>query len=228
LSSIQLPLQKSRPTQGRPDDAHDPAYVRICGVLMYALNGKSRTIVWVLALLVSSSFVQGQDGGSSSDWKTIVQNRLPLFGHRNWIVVADSAFPVYAAPGIETIVINDDLPSVLKYVAEAISKSRHVRARVFLDQELQFIDERDYPGVSELREQITAPFSKDQVSSLPHTEVMSKIEEDGKTFRILFIKTSATIPYTSVYIRLDCGYMSDEVERKIGASMAAAVNLQPK
>ena len=63
-----------------------------------------------------------------------------------------------------------------------------MRATVFLDQELQFIDERDYPGVSELRRQITALFSKDQVFSTPHTEVMSKIEEAGKTFRILFIR----------------------------------------
>jgi D-ribose pyranose/furanose isomerase RbsD len=195
---------------------------------MHTLNGRLRTIVWVLALLVSSSFSQSQASGSSSDWKAIVQNRLPLYGHRNWIVVADSAFPVYATQGIETIVINEDLPSVLKYVATAISSSGHVRATVFLDQELQFIDERDYPGVSELRRQITAPFSKDQVSSIPHTEVMTNIDEAGKTFRILFIKTTAMIPYTSVYMRLDCGYMSDEVERKIRTAMAAASNRQPK
>jgi len=29
---------------------------------------------------------------------------LPLFGHRNWIVVADSAYPAHSMPGIETIV----------------------------------------------------------------------------------------------------------------------------
>ena len=195
---------------------------------MHTLKGRSRTIVWVLALLVSSSFSPGQTSGSSADWKGIVQNRLPLYGHRNWIVVTDSAFPVYAAPGIETIVVNEDLPSVAKYVAKAISSTRHVRATVFLDQELQFIDESDYPGVSELRRQIAALFPKDQVSSIPHAEAMSRIEEAGKTFRILFIKSSATIPYTSVFMRLDCGYLSDEGERKIRAAMAAAGNRQPK
>jgi TorA maturation chaperone TorD len=50
---------------------------------------------------------------------------------------------------------------------------------------------------------------------------MTRIDEAGKTFRILFIKTTATIPYTSVYMRLDCGYMSDDVERKIRTAMAA-------
>jgi len=205
-----------------------PAHDRICGVIMHTTNARLRAIVWVLVLLVSSTFSQGQVSGSSSDWKPLVQSRLPLYGHRNWIVVSDSAFPAYAAPGIETIVVNEGLPSVLTFVASAISSSHHVRATIFLDQELQFIDERDYPGVSQLRRQIAAPFSKDQVSSIPHTEVMSRIDEAGKTFRILFIKTSETIPYTSVYMRLDCGYMSDEVERKIRTAMAAAGNLQPK
>lgn len=188
---------------------------------MHTTNRSLRIIVCLLACLAGSCFSQSQSGGSSSDWKAVVQNRLPLFGHRNWIVVSDSAFPVYAAPGIETIVVNEDLPSVLKYVAGAISSSRHVRATVFLDKELQYIDEHDYSGVLALRRQIMAPFSKDQVFSIPHTEVMSKIEEAGKTFRILFIKTTATIPYTSVYMRLDCGYMSDDVERKIRTAMAA-------
>ena len=195
---------------------------------MHTVNGRLRAVVCVLMLLVSSSFSQSQAGGPSSDWKAIVQSRLPLYGHRNWVVVADAAFPVYATPGIETIVVNEDVPSVLRYVASTISSSRDVRATVFLDQELQFIDEHDYPGVTELRKQITASFAKDQVSSIPHTEVMTRIDEAGKTFRILFIKTTATIPYTSVYIRLDCGYMSDDVERKIRTAMAAAGSREPK
>ena len=57
---------------------------------------------------------------------------------------------------------------------------------------------------------------------------MIRIDEAGKTFRILFIKTTVKIPYTSVYMRLDCGYMSDEVERKIRTAMAATDNRQSK
>jgi hypothetical protein len=197
---------------------------------MYRVAGRVSIFicVCVLTLLVSSSISQSQAGGSSSDWKAIVQNRLPLYGHRNWIVVADSAFPVYAAPGIETIVTDEDLPSVLKYVASAISSSRHVRATVFLDQELQFVDEHDYPGMSELRRQITMTFAKSKATSIPHAEVMNRIDDAGKTFRILFIKTTATIPYTSVYMRLDCGYLSDEVEQKIRTAMATARDRQAK
>lgn len=195
---------------------------------MHTLNRRLFAIVFVLALLVSPSFSQSPLGGTSSDWKTVVQNRLLLYGHRNWIVVADSAFPVYAEPGIETIVANEDLPTVLNYVANAISSSRHVRATVFLDKELQFIDEHDYPGVSELRREIAATLMKDQISSIPHVEVMSRIDEAGKTFRILFIKTTGTIPYSSVYMRLDCGYMTDEVETRIRTAMEASGKQNPK
>jgi D-ribose pyranose/furanose isomerase RbsD len=194
---------------------------------MNAFQSGLRGAISVLALLTSSSFRTNAVQCAPSDWKAVVQSRLPLYGHRNWIVIADSAFPVYAAPGIETIVVDEDLPSVLRYVAETISSSRHVRATVFLDEELQFIDEHDYLGVPELRRQIAVSFEKNQVSSIPHTEVMTKIDEAGKTFRILFIKTKETIPYTSVYMRLDCGYRSDEVERKIKTAMVDAGNRQP-
>jgi len=195
---------------------------------MRTLNWKLWATASALALLVSPSFSQSKPSGTSSDWKAILQSRLPLYGHRNWIVVSDSAFPAYAEPGIETIVANESLPSVLKYVAGAISSTRHVRATVFLDKELQFIDEHDYPGVSELRSQISTTFPNTQVSSIPHAEAMSKVDDAGKTFRILFIKTTATIPYTSVYLRLDCGYMNEELDRKISAAMEAASQQPPK
>jgi len=195
---------------------------------MNTLKSGLRVAISALALLPSFSFAQTPAAAPASDWKAIVQNRLSLYGHRNWIVVADSAFPAYAEPGIETIAVDEDLPSVLKYVAHAISSSRRVRATVFVDRELQFIDEHDYPGVTEVRRQIAAEFAKEQVSSMPHADIMNKVDEAGKTYRILFLKTTATVPYTTVFMRLDCGYLSDDVERKIRTAMAAAGSQQPK
>jgi hypothetical protein len=45
-----------------------------------------------------------------ADWRTIVQRRLPVYEHRNWIVVADAAFPTYSQASIETIVVNQNPP----------------------------------------------------------------------------------------------------------------------
>jgi hypothetical protein len=137
-------------------------------------------------------------------------------------VVADSAFPVYAEPGIETIAANADFASVLKSVAGEIAASRHVRGTVFLDKEIEFVEEQDYPGVTALRRTIATTFPTDQVSSIPHSEAMSRIAQAGTNYRVPFIKTTGRIPYSSVYIRLDCGYMSEEIERKISNAMEAA------
>jgi len=189
---------------------------------MKTLKSALLIAIGVISLPAICCFAQNPATGPSSDWKAIVQSRLALYGHRNWIAVTDSAFPAIANPGVETIVVNDDLASVLRYVAGAISSSRHVRATAFVDQELPFVDEHDYPGVSELRKQIAATFAKDQISSLPHSEIIGKLDEAGKTFRILFIKTTGTIPYTSVFMRLDCGYLSEEGERKIRTAISAA------
>jgi hypothetical protein len=35
-----------------------------------------------------------------ADWKQQLKDLLPLFGHRNWIVVADSAYPAQSRSGI--------------------------------------------------------------------------------------------------------------------------------
>jgi RbsD / FucU transport protein family len=161
-----------------------------------------------------------------AEWQKTFEERLPLYGHRNWIIVADAAFPAYSRSGIETIVADQDLPAVLHYVARAISSSRHVRANVFLDQELHFIQEADYPGVAYLRDEIVRAFDRTKVSSIPHAQLLFDIHEVGKTFRILLIKTSSTIPYSSVYMRLDCGYMSDEVDHQIRNSAASASRLE--
>jgi len=179
-------------------------------------------IALTLMLLAGALLAQVAPKPAPAPWQTILQQRLPLYGHRNWIVVADAAYPAYSQSGVETIVANQDLPSVVKYVARAIASSKHVRAAVFVDQELQFVQETDYPGVTALREAITHTFARNSLSTIPHAESISRIDDAAKTFRVLFIKTNTTIPYTSVFMRLDCGYLTDEVDKKIKDAMAAA------
>jgi D-ribose pyranose/furanose isomerase RbsD len=189
---------------------------------MKTLNLSLACTSLALLFIVGPSLAPTASSPATADWQTTLHQRLPVYGHRNWIIVSDAAFPAYSQSGIATIVANQDLPSVLNYVAQAISSSKHVRATAFLDQELQFVQEKDYPGVTHLRQEITTAFVKHNLSSIPHSEVLSKIDDARKTFRVLLIKTNTTIPYTSVYMRLDCGYMTDEVENKIRNAVASA------
>ena len=52
-----------------------------------------------------------------TDWRDRLNEVLPLFGHRNWIVVVNSAYPTQSNPSIETIVAGGDQIAVIEYVA---------------------------------------------------------------------------------------------------------------
>ncbi len=186
---------------------------------------KRQLLCTMLVLLFIAGTLPGPAAPSpaaASDWQIILQQRLPLYGHRNWIVVTDSAFPAYTQAGIETIFVNQDLPTVLNDVAKSIAASKHVRATAFVDKELPFVEEKDYPGIAQLKQEIHRTLEKSNASSIPHAEAISKIDEASKMFRVLIIKTNTTIPFTSVFLRLDCGYLTDEVDAKIKNAMASA------
>jgi hypothetical protein len=41
-------------------------------------------------------------------WERQLRESLPLYGHRNWIVVADAAYPAQSKHGIETVLATGD------------------------------------------------------------------------------------------------------------------------
>ena len=155
-------------------------------------------------------------------WRAILDERLPLLGHRNWIVVADSAYPWQASAGIETIVTGQDHVTVVRGVLEAIAGSRHVRPVVHLDAELPFVAEAHAPGITACREALAAALGGLAVVSLPHEDVIALLDEAGRTFRTLLLKTTLALPYTSVFVRLGCGYWSAEAEQALRAAIAAS------
>lgn len=157
---------------------------------------------------------------SSAAWTRTLLDRIPLYGHRNWIVIADSAYPAQSASGIETIVANGDHVQVLEQVLAVLSASRHVRPIVYTDQELKFIDEKDAPGISAYRTQLAGLLRNHTVNALPHGQIIAKLDEVSKTFRVLIIKTNFTLPYTSVFLQLDCAYWGADAERRLRAAMA--------
>ncbi len=156
------------------------------------------------------------------DWKGQLKAFLPLFGHRNWIVVADSAYPAQSRPGIDTIVSGAGQIEVARTVLGAIAASKHVRANIYLDQELQFVAETDAPGVSRFRTQLARLLKSAKATTLPHEQIISKLDQTAQIFRVLVIKTKLTIPYTSIFFELDCGYWSGEAERRLRRAMAAS------
>jgi L-fucose mutarotase/ribose pyranase (RbsD/FucU family) len=148
-------------------------------------------------------------------WERQLGALLPLYGHRNWVVVADSAYPAQSKPGIETILADADQIHVVRTVLDAITASRHIRANVYVDKELSFVAENDAPGITEYRKQLDAAVYGSSVKRIPHEQIIAKLDQSAQVFRILIIKTDMTIPYTSVFFELDCGYWNAGAEERL-------------
>ena len=161
---------------------------------------------------------------ANSDWRARLNEELPLMGHRNWIAVVDSAYPLQISPGIETIETDSDQLDVVRRVLREVAETKHVRPVVFTDAELRAVPEDDAPGVTYYRDSLNHFLEQFnggtlEVQSAPHEEIISRLDEAGKTFHVLVLKTRMTIPYTSVFLRLDCGYWTDEQEKRLRERM---------
>jgi hypothetical protein len=69
---------------------------------------------------------------------------------------------------------------------------------------------------------LVALLDESTVESLPHEQIIERLDEAGRTFRSLVIKTTATVPYTSLFLRLDCAYWTDDAERKLRTRVGSA------
>ena len=158
---------------------------------------------------------------SGSNWEKILKERLPLFGHRNWIVVADSAYPAQSRAAIETVWSGADQVAVLKKVTAALWASAHVTPIIHADQELSFVSEKDAPGINAYREKLTALVGA-EIQYTPHEEIIAMLDGAAELFKVLIVKTTMTIPYTSVFFQLGCSYWSAGAEKRLRSAIEAA------
>jgi hypothetical protein len=156
---------------------------------------------------------------SSLSWKALLARRLPLLGHRNWIGVVDSAYPWQVAPGVEMVTTGAAHGIVLKTVLDAVVKAPHVRPLLRIDTEQAALNEQFKPGIDALRKAMAPLLAGAPVSALPHDEIIRQLDAAARVFRVLLFKTTATIPYTSVFIELDCGYWSEADEHSLRHSL---------
>jgi D-ribose pyranose/furanose isomerase RbsD len=153
-----------------------------------------------------------------SGWKEALQEVLPLLGHRNWIVVTDMAYPLQT--GIKTLFADEDYMSVIEYVYEAVESKPHIKPLIYQDQELSFMDDTDSKGVEAIQKQMQELLG-DKIIVLPHEAIIGKLDAVSKMFSVVIIKTPLTIPYTSTFFELDCGYWASEKEAVLQQKIAA-------
>ncbi|HEY1461979.1 MAG TPA: hypothetical protein VGF44_01020 [Terriglobales bacterium] len=173
--------------------------------------------LWLVLLFTVSAVAQSRP----AEWSTQLTQSMPLLGHRNWILVVDSAYPLQTSPGVETIETNANQLDVVRMVLAKINHSTHVSPTIYMDAELPYITDADAPGVSVYRTEVGELLHDYKIDSMLHEKIISTIDEAGKTFHVLVLKTNMTIPYTSVFIRLDCKYWNADQEKRLREEMSA-------
>jgi len=161
------------------------------------------------------------EANAGTNWEAAVTSEMPLLGHRNWILIVDSAYPLQVTPGIQTVETGESMLEVAHFVLGAVEQSIHVRPDIFMDAELPFVPDQDAPGTSAYRRSVGDLLRGYTVASQPHEKLLSQIAQAGNTLHVLVLKTNATIPYSSIFIRLNCKYWSDDAEQRLRARMAA-------
>jgi hypothetical protein len=90
------------------------------------------------------------------------------------------------------------MQSVSAEQTSAQTSSAHLLPRHGKMTFLQQIPEEDAPGVTECRREIDRVLSGRNACVLEHEQIVSKFDETAKLFNIVILKSTLTIPYTSV------------------------------
>jgi hypothetical protein len=149
------------------------------------------------------------------NWKLEVEQSLKLFGHRNWIVIADGAYPQQSNPAIKTISVEASQLEAIEFVNRLIEKAGHVDANIFVDKELAYVPEKDAKGIETYRTNLNELLAGKPVKTMLHEDIIRELDASAKLFNVLIIKTDLALPYTSVFFQLECGYWNAAAEEEL-------------
>lgn len=149
------------------------------------------------------------------NWEQVLSEEIKLLGHRNWIVVADAAYPLQSRTGIKTIMSSDSHEETVAKVNKLIANEKHIQAIIHLDKEIDFIDEKDAPGINAYKSFLSDILDADNPQKELHEAIINKLDGAATLYNVLIIKTDFTIPYTTVFFELDCAYWGPEKEQKL-------------
>lgn len=181
------------------------------------------TMVLVVAIgachNVSEQKTANTTNDATPDWNEKLHKKLSMFGHRNWILVTDKAFPEQNSPGFEYVYVDEPILPVFKKVLDQVNSSSHVKPIIYRDKELDYITEEQAKGVTLFRQEATKIIGSQPVQSILHNSVFEKLDSEAKLFTVLVIKTNETLPYSSFFLQLDCGYWSEAKEKQLRSAM---------
>ena len=75
------------------------------------------------------------------------------------------------------------------------------------------------PGADAVRAGLREALADLAPEPVLHAELIARLGSVAQAFSVLVIKTTGTVPYSSVFVELDCGYWSAESEAALRARM---------
>jgi L-fucose mutarotase/ribose pyranase (RbsD/FucU family) len=154
-------------------------------------------------------------------WQHVFQERLTVFGAKNWIVIADAAYPAQSSDGVEIIKAEGSQIEIVKEVLEALTDTKLLAADVTTTSELASIPEQDAQGITTYRAGLTQLLAGRDVKTLPQDQAIAKTDVASQTRRVLVIKTTSPLPYSAVFLQLTSANWSPEAEKRLRDSMPA-------
>ncbi|MBT8043350.1 MAG: hypothetical protein KJO79_00235 [Verrucomicrobiae bacterium] len=156
---------------------------------------------------------------SSKPWLGKIRYELSYLGARNWIVVAEAAFPIQSRRGLRVVLIDADIPEVVDGVEQVIEEKYHVKPRLYVTTESRSVPYDYAPGITNYRKQLKEALHGRETVQLDNAMLMRMLNDTSKTYRVLVIKTRTALPYSSVFMELGSGYWDAESESALRDAM---------
>ena len=153
-------------------------------------------------------------------WGGVVSREVAALGSRNWVIVAESSFPVISRRGTRTVMIDGEIPEVVEYIVNILEQSENVRPRFSTARELPFLVNDLSPGVDQFRERLKVALHGHSVQQMDHRALTLLAQSDADKYAVLVLKTKTALPYSNVFIELDSGFWDRESEARLRMDMS--------
>ncbi|MGB2403008.1 MAG: hypothetical protein ACPIA7_06315 [Akkermansiaceae bacterium] len=152
------------------------------------------------------------DAGREKPWVSTIRHELGYLGARNWVIVAEAAFPIHSRRGLSVVQINGEIPVVVDAVERVIEEKSHVKPRLYVATEAGNVPYDYAPGIKNYRAQLKQALHGRETVQIEHSILLEMLNDASKTYRVLVLKTRSALPYTSVFMELGSGYWDAESE----------------
>ena len=189
---------------------------------------RSVLFLFIPIFLFSGCGVSYERGVGDPPWGEVVAREVNALGIRNWIIVAESSFPVVSRRGVRTLVVDAEIPEVVDYVVNELEKSETLLPSFSMARELPFVRNTQAPGVDEFRSLLQESLHGHEVREMENRSLSLLAHSDAASYAVLVLKTKSALPYSSVFIELDSGYWDRESEDRLRRDMKSARAPIPK